>query len=166
MKLLRAKCPGHGVLVLCTLPAFWVKQNFHLVSVWTTLSTDVIFHNTLKINSCSCCLYLKIYIFGQHCAAVPSTHNLPWSYWYKKTTTHTPITNQVYCKQTTALIGYTVTPPPHRLLQFLKAELTFHQWCEPLALHVSPSHWPLPQTQRPTQLFTFTYDSIIWKINI
>lgn len=94
--------------------AFWEK------TVWKILSINIIFHGTLKINSRLCCLYLKIYIFGQYCAAMLSTHNLPGGYQYEK---NVPITNQVYCKQTTALIGYTVTSFPRRLLQFLKAEL-------------------------------------------
>lgn len=37
--------------------------------------------------------------------------------------TNIPITKQVYCKQTTALIGYAVTSFLHKSLQFLKAEL-------------------------------------------
>ncbi len=87
-------------------------------TVWKILSINIIFHGTLKISLC--CLYLKIYIFGQYCAAMLSTCNLPGGYQYEK---NIPITNQVYFKQTTALIGYTVTSFLHRLLQFLKAEL-------------------------------------------
>lgn len=81
-------CPGHGVIVLCTtlLDQHWGKNNnVNFVTVWKILSINIIFHDTLKINSCLRCLCLKIYIFGQYCAAQLPTHNLPRGYQYQTT---------------------------------------------------------------------------------
>lgn len=96
---------------------------FHFVTVWKILSINVVFHDTLKINSCLGCLYLKnIHFWSILCShAIHSQSAIKLLVQKPKPRPRKQI--KYIANKQTALIGYTVTSFLRRLLQFLKAEL-------------------------------------------
>lgn len=107
-------------LCCCVHNNAWSTNNVAFC-FWKILSINIIFHNTLKINSGLCRLHFK----NIHFWSILCSHAFHSQSAMKVTSTwqNIPITNQVYCKQTAALIGYAVTTFLHKLLEFLKAEL-------------------------------------------